>query len=65
MVGKKTGKFDGKGIEGLAKDKPVVYKIEDSRGKNLYTGIAKRGASSSASKSTCPRGPIQYAEVRR
>ncbi len=29
--------------EGLAKDKPVVYKIEDDKGKNLYTGVAQRG----------------------
>ena len=43
MVGKKSGSFDKKGIEGLAKDKPVVYKIEDNKGKNLYTGVAKRG----------------------
>ena len=43
MAGKKSGSFDKKGIEGLAKDKPVVYTIEDGKGKNLYTGIAKRG----------------------
>jgi len=27
----------------LAKDKPVVYQIENSNGKTLYTGVAKRG----------------------
>ncbi len=27
MAGKKSGSFDKKGIEGLAKDKPVVYTI--------------------------------------
>jgi hypothetical protein len=43
MAGKKSGSFDEKGIEGLAKDKPVVYTIEDGKGKNLYTGVAKRG----------------------
>lgn len=43
MAGKKSGSFDKDGIEGLAKDKPVVYKIEDNKGKNLYTGVAKRG----------------------
>ena len=43
MAGKKSGSFDEKGIEGLAKDKPVVYIIENSKGKNLYTGTAKRG----------------------
>lgn len=43
MAGKKSGSFDNTGIEGLAKDKPVVYTIEDNKGKNLYTGVAKRG----------------------
>jgi len=43
MSGKKSGSFDEKGIENLAKDKPVVYDIQDSKGKTLYTGSAKRG----------------------
>ena len=43
MAGKKSGKFDFAGIEGLAKNKPVVYQIENSKGKNIYTGVAKRG----------------------
>ena len=43
MAGKKSGKFDKSGIEGLAKDKPVVYIIENAKGKNIYTGVAKRG----------------------
>ena len=43
MAGRKSGSFDIKGIKGLAKDKPVVYTIENSDGKNLYTGVAKRG----------------------
>ena len=43
MAGKKSGKFSKDGIEALAKDKPVVYVIEDDKGKNLYTGVAKRG----------------------
>lgn len=43
MPGKKSGSFDKDGIEGLAKDKPVVYKIEDAKGENIYTGVAKKG----------------------
>lgn len=43
MPGKKTGRFDKDGIASLAKDKPVVYQIEDAHGNNLYTGVAKRG----------------------
>ena len=44
MPGKKSGKFDNEGIESLAKDKPVVYTIEDNKRKPLYVGVAKRGA---------------------
>lgn len=43
MAGKKSGKFDSSGIEGLARNKPVVYQIENSKGENIYTGVAKRG----------------------
>jgi predicted GIY-YIG superfamily endonuclease len=57
MVGKKSGSFDKSGIEGLAKDKPVVYKIENTQGKNLYTGIAKRGRVEERLKEHLPGGP--------
>lgn len=40
---KKSGSFDKEGIESLAKDKPVVYTIENKQGRNIYTGVAKRG----------------------
>lgn len=43
MPGKKSGRFDEKGIADLAKDKPVVYSIEDKNGNPLYVGVAKRG----------------------
>ena len=43
MAGKKSGSFDKDGIEGLAKDKPVVYQIEEAKGNNIYTGVAQRG----------------------
>ena len=39
----KTVKFTKAGIDRLAKDKPVVYKILNRQGKNIYTGVAKRG----------------------
>lgn len=42
-MGKKTIKFNKKGIEKLPNDKPVVYKITSDKGKNNYTGIAKKG----------------------
>lgn len=40
---KKTSDFNPDGIDSLAKDKPVVYKILDKKGKNIYTGVAKKG----------------------
>jgi len=43
MAGKKSGNFNKDGIEGLAKDKPVVYDILNKKGDTIYTGVAKRG----------------------
>ena len=43
MVGKKSGKFDIKGIEGLAKGKPVVYRIEDDKGRFCMSVSQKEG----------------------
>lgn len=43
MTGKKSGGFNKEGIKSLAKNKPVVYQIENSKGDNIYTGVAKRG----------------------
>jgi len=57
MSGKKSGSFDEKGIEGLAKDKPVVYNIEDQKGNTLYTGVAKRGRVEDRLKEHLPGGP--------
>ena len=57
MARKKSGSFDEKGIEGLAKDKPVVYDIEDKNGKTLYTGVAKRGRVEDRLKEHLPGGP--------
>ena len=56
MAGKKSGRFDSEGIGGLAKDKPVVYKIENSGGKNIYTGSAKRGRVEERLKEHLPGG---------
>jgi predicted GIY-YIG superfamily endonuclease len=57
MAGKKSGGFDKEGIEGLAKDKPVVYDIQDKKGNTLYTGIAKRGRVEDRLKEHLPGGP--------
>ena len=42
-MAKKTVRFSEKGVEKLPNDKPVVYKILTSGGKNNYTGVAQRG----------------------
>ena len=57
MAGKKSGSFNKDGIEGLAKDKPVVYDIQDKSGKTLYTGVAKRGRVEDRLKEHLPGGP--------
>ena len=56
MPGKKSGKFDNEGIEGLAKNKSVVYKIEDNKRKLLYVGVAKRGRVEARLKEHLPSG---------
>lgn len=64
MRGKKSGNFDSDGIEKLAKDKPVVYQIENSQGKNIYTGVAKRGRVEERLKEHLPGGkdPVRGGE---
>ena len=39
----KTISLDKDSIEELPESKPVVYKITNSKGTNIYTGVAKRG----------------------
>ena len=56
MAGKKSGSFDKDGIENLAKDKPIVYQIEDAKGNNIYTGVAKRGRVENRLKEHLPGG---------
>ena len=65
MAGRKSGKFNKEGIEALAKDKPVVYVIEDDRGSNLYTGVAKRGRVEERLKEHLPSGPAPVAGGER
>lgn len=56
MPGRKSANFDKGGIEDLAKDKPVVYQIEDAKGSNIYTGVAKRGRVEERLKEHLPGG---------
>jgi excinuclease UvrABC nuclease subunit len=41
----RTQKFTKENIAKVPQDKAIVYKIKDSEGENLYTGIAGRGRS--------------------
>lgn len=56
MAKKKSGAFNQNGIESMAKNKPVVYKILDDKGTNLYTGVAKRGRVEERLKEHLPGG---------
>lgn len=40
---RKRAQFTRDGVEQIRGDKPVVYKIRDAKGTNVYTGSAKRG----------------------
>ncbi len=42
MGDKKSSKFTKDALGDLAKDKPVVYKLFNQKGDNIYTGTAKR-----------------------
>lgn len=42
-MSKKTVLFNSDAIEKLPNDKPVVYKVLDRKGENIYTGIAGKG----------------------
>lgn len=54
---RKTASFTPEGIDRLPGDKPVVYKILNSGGKNIYTGSAKRGQVPDRIKDHLPGGP--------
>ncbi len=36
------GSFTKRNIDKIPADKPIIYKIKNSAGKNVYTGIAKK-----------------------
>ncbi len=57
MPKRKTAKFNDDGIGTLAKDKPVVYKLLDEKGNNIYTSIAKRGQVEQRLKEHLPGAP--------
>ncbi len=42
-MAKKTADYNKTGVDKLAGDKPVVYRIQTGGGKDNYVGVAKRG----------------------
>jgi len=56
MPRKKSGNFDKRGIEELAKDKPIVYTITDDKNNPLYVGSAKKGRVEARLKEHLPGG---------
>ncbi|MFC2043182.1 hypothetical protein ACFLUA_03420 [Chloroflexota bacterium] len=54
---KKTANLNTQDIDKLAKDKPIVYKILDEKGVNIYTGVAKKGRVTDRIKEHLPGGP--------
>ena len=57
MPGRKSAGFTQQGIKDLAKDKPVVYTIEDKKGDPLYVGSAKLGRVQPRIGEHLPGGP--------
>jgi excinuclease UvrABC nuclease subunit len=54
---RKTADFNPESIDALSQDKPVVYKVLDRKGENIYTGSAKRGRVAERIKEHLPAGP--------
>jgi len=50
-------KFTKKNIENIPKNKPVIYKIKNSKGTNIYTGNAKYGRVIDRLKEHLSEGP--------
>ena len=53
---KKSTRFTKDGVKEIRNDKPVVYKIRNAQGKNVYTGSAKRGRVESRLREHLPGG---------
>ncbi len=65
MAKKKSAKFDSDGIDGLVQDKPVVYKLLNSKGDNVYTGSSKKGQVGDRIKDHLPGGSDPIPGVKK
>ena len=69
---KNTQKFTKTNINKMPENKAIIYKIKNSKGENLYTGIAGRGRSQERllehkeiKKEKIPEGTkFQYVQVK-
>ena len=65
MAKKKSGKFDRDGIDDLAQNKPVVYKLLNAKGVNVYTGSSKKGQVGERLEDHLPGGQDPIPGVKR
>jgi hypothetical protein len=56
-MARKTVEFNLEEINNLPNNKPVIYKILNAEGENIYTGIAKRGRAQARAIEHLPGGP--------
>lgn len=55
-MAKKTANFDPESIDKLPQNQPVVYKIRNKKGENIYTGSSMRGQLVKRIKAHLPGG---------
>jgi len=65
MGKKKTSEFIPEAIDNLSRNKPVVYKLFNSKGKNIYTGSSKKGEVADRIKDHLPRGSHPIPGVKK
>jgi len=65
MSKRKSANFDSDGIRDLAQDKPVVYKLLNSKGENVYTGSSKKGQVAERISDHLPRGSDPIPGVKK
>ncbi len=65
MAKRKSASFDSDGVDDLAQDKPVVYKLVNSKGENVYTGSSKKGQVGDRIKDHLPGGSDPIPGVKK
>ena len=65
MAKRKSARFNSDGVDDLAQDKPVVYKLVNSKGENVYTGSSKKGQVGDRIKDHLPGGSDPIPGVKK